>query len=235
MSARDELFTRLKADRGDDAPGDAALAAELDRVFAALPVPSREGLLQRFVERLNEAGGEARVHESVEHFLGWLIGELRDSGAASVVLASHKDFAEMGLSTKISATLPALRVHELPAAFSAEAHSAMIAEAEAAAMGIGRALAGFADSGAIAILSSRNESRSLSLLPETHLAVLREADILPDLGNFSHEMTELLKTDKTSAITLVGGPSKTADIEKVLVTGVHGPRRFLVAVIRKSA
>jgi L-lactate dehydrogenase complex protein LldG len=234
MSARNDLFTRLKADRGDSAPGESALAFALDDVFAALPKPSREGLLQRFVERLNEAGGEARVHESVDDFLVWLIEELRVSEAASVVLASHKDFADQGLSTKIAAALPGVRVHALPERFTPETHAAMIADAEAAAMGIGRAVAGFADSGAVAIISSRNESRSLSLLPETHLALLREEDILPDLGAFAHEMTELLKNDQTSAITLVAGPSKTADIEKVLVTGVHGPRRFLIAVIKRS-
>jgi len=232
MNARDELFFRLRGD--GRAQRDASeLTAGLDRVFENLPAARQgEALLERFLSRLEEAGGEGRVHASLEDFSAWMHAEAVRVGATSVLLASHRAF-HGAFAASIGGD--GITVHRLPDGTSALDRAAAIETAAAADFGIGMADAGFADSGAIAVSASRNESRSLSLLPETHVAVLREEDIVSDMAAAAASMTAMLAEDRTSAITLVAGPSKTADIEKVLVTGVHGPRRFLVAVIRKAA
>lgn len=98
-------------------------------------------------------------------------------------------------------------------------------------LGIGRAAIGIADSGVIVVPSLPAESRALSLLTDVHLAILRARDIVMTLADAMPLIAALRTAHPSAAVTLIGGPSKTADIEKVLITGVHGPRTFAVALI----
>jgi L-lactate utilization protein LutC len=113
-----------------------------------------------------------------------------------------------------------------PSQANADAH-----EYAATDVGVTVALAGLADSGAIVVSSSESESRSVSLLSTEHVALLPEGRILPSLLQAAPLLRNLASPDGSSAATLVGGPSKTADIEKVLVTGVHGPAMLTIIVV----
>jgi L-lactate dehydrogenase complex protein LldG len=77
-----------------------------------------------------------------------------------------------------------------------------------------------AESGSIAIKPSANHGRGLSLVPMYHIAVVEPRQILPDMIDlFAH-----LRDDPDRGnVILISGPSKTADIEMNVVTGVHGP------------
>ena len=83
---------------------------------------------------------------------------------------------------------------------------------------ISHAAYGLADTGSVVLLSS-DEPRSRSLLPWTHITVVREDTILGGL----EELFERLGSDLPSAVTIVTGPSRSADIEQRLAVGVHGP------------
>jgi len=74
----------------------------------------------------------------------------------------------------------------------------------------------------------------VSLLPSIHMAVIRLEQILENLKEFY----TLLKWDPrqqteglTHTMTLISGPSKTADIEATLVHGAHGPRELVIFVL----
>lgn len=91
-------------------------------------------------------------------------------------------------------------------------------------VGISGAVAGIAETGTLVIPSGVGKLQSASLLPETHLAILRAADILP-------RMVDALKRPElrtAAAVALVSGPSRTADIEMTLTIGVHGPGEVFV-------
>jgi L-lactate dehydrogenase complex protein LldG len=77
-----------------------------------------------------------------------------------------------------------------------------------------------AETGSLVIDGSRDHGRSLSLVPPVHVAVVERRCLLPDLV----DLFARLAHDATRANTvIITGPSKTADIEMNLVTGVHGP------------
>jgi len=81
------------------------------------------------------------------------------------------------------------------------------------------ALYGLADTGSVVLAASPDEPRARSLLPAVHISLLREDRILPGLA----ELFEELGTDLPSALAIVTGPSRSADIEQTLTVGVHGP------------
>ena len=85
--------------------------------------------------------------------------------------------------------------------------------------GVSRAIYGLADTGSVVLAASPDEPRARSLLPDVHVSLLREADILPDLA----ALFERLDGELPSALAIVTGPSRSADIEQKLTVGVHGP------------
>ena len=84
---------------------------------------------------------------------------------------------------------------------------------------VSRAVYGLADTGSVVLAASPAEPRARSLLPDVHVSVLAEDAILPGLD----ELFERLGGDLPSALAIVTGPSRSADIEQELVIGVHGP------------
>jgi L-lactate utilization protein LutC len=103
-------------------------------------------------------------------------------------------------------------------------------DALAADAGITVAAYGLADTGTLVLCSSEGDHRLDSLLPPLHIAILRARDIVPDLPALFDRLAAERRFDKHSAITLVRGPSRTADIELALTVGVHGPERVRVVI-----
>lgn len=81
------------------------------------------------------------------------------------------------------------------------------------------------DSGSLALVAGPGRQRAVSLLPPVHLCLVPRSALLPDVS----ALPELLRRFRDpsgqlpSCLNLVTGPSSTADIELVLVRGVHGP------------
>ena len=86
-----------------------------------------------------------------------------------------------------------------------------------------------AETGTLVIRHRPEHGRLLSLVPFVHVAVVQPKNFLPDLV----DLFERLGTDGTGGgVTLISGPSKTADIEMNVVTGVHGPNVVRVYVLQ---
>jgi len=80
--------------------------------------------------------------------------------------------------------------------------------------------AAIAETGSLVVASDRRHSRGTFVVPPVHVAVVRASLIRPDLLD---HMRALPAEDMPACTVLVTGPSKTADIEGILITGVHGP------------
>jgi L-lactate dehydrogenase complex protein LldG len=86
-----------------------------------------------------------------------------------------------------------------------------------------------AETGSLVMRSSPQMGRALSLVPMFHVAVIEPKVILPDLV----DLFDRLKDEGIGgSVTLVSGPSKTADIEMNVVTGVHGPNVVKVFLLQ---
>jgi L-lactate dehydrogenase complex protein LldG len=81
-----------------------------------------------------------------------------------------------------------------------------------------------AETGSVLLKMNAGQSRFISLLPPVHIAMLPASKIVPDIYTWAANRTG----DMPSQLVIISGPSKTADIEKTLVIGVHGPKRFII-------
>lgn len=103
------------------------------------------------------------------------------------------------------------------------------AELVKAEVGVTGADYGLADTGTLVMLA-KSDPRLLSLLPPVHIAVLPVNKLLSGLDEL---MTVLPQpAAQTASMVLITGPSRTADIEQILVRGVHGPGELHVVLIR---
>jgi len=96
---------------------------------------------------------------------------------------------------------------------------------EEAPLGLSWAIGAVAETGTV-ILSSQ-EGRLIQLLPPTHLVFVPTSRLYPSLG----EALGALEAQLPSALGLHSGPSKSADIGQIMVKGVHGPGRLVVALL----
>jgi L-lactate dehydrogenase complex protein LldG len=99
-------------------------------------------------------------------------------------------------------------------------------------VGITSADYALAETGTLVMLSSPREARMISLLPPAHIAVFPRSRLLANLD----ELLAILPNpaEQTSSMVLITGPSRTADIEQILVRGVHGPGEILAVIVEES-
>jgi L-lactate dehydrogenase complex protein LldG len=96
------------------------------------------------------------------------------------------------------------------------------------------AFAGIAETGTLVTTSGPDHPVTLNLLPDTHIVVLREADIV---GGYEEVWTRLRqrygKDRMPRTVNTISGPSRTGDIEQTIELGAHGPRRLHILVVRE--
>ena len=87
--------------------------------------------------------------------------------------------------------------------------------------------AAVAESGTLLLASGAGRPQTSSLLPEVHIAILRKEDIFENLP----QVLALREALDASYVSLISGPSRTADIEMTLTIGVHGPAEVHVICV----
>ena len=100
-----------------------------------------------------------------------------------------------------------------------------ISFSEKANIGIVHAEYGLAESGGIVLFSDKDRGRSVSLLPEKSIVVLRKSQVLPRVAQLAKVLHDKAQQGERmpSCVNIISGPSATADIELIKVIGVHGP------------
>ncbi|HSQ05571.1 MAG TPA: lactate utilization protein C [Burkholderiales bacterium] len=98
------------------------------------------------------------------------------------------------------------------------------------AVGITGAFCAIAETGTLVTLSAPGTPASVSLLPETHVAIVQRARIVRGM----EEVWQLVRKERTAlprAVNFISGPSRTADIEQTVTLGAHGPYRVHIIVV----
>ena len=83
-----------------------------------------------------------------------------------------------------------------------------------------------AQTGSIAVSTRSAGGRALSVLPPVHLVIARRDQLVPDLTAALALWQQRYDQHWPSNLCVITGPSRTGDIEKILVMGAHGPKRL---------
>jgi L-lactate dehydrogenase complex protein LldG len=81
------------------------------------------------------------------------------------------------------------------------------------------------------IMVSSKNSRRLNVYPETHVVIAYVNQLVDDLKDAFSAIQEKYAGKLPSMISVITGPSRTADIEKTLVMGAHGPRELFLILV----
>lgn len=191
--------------------GEATLEAPRPAESSSATV-DRDALVREFAQRLGAVGGVA-----------WRVGDLAAAAACidELIAETHADvvaFADapftQRLREQVASTVDKIGPEDRHA----------IARC---ALGVTTARAAIAETGSLLLDAAQERYRLVSLLPTVHVAVVPVILLLRDLD----EAFDLLGKAPSSAVTLVTGPSRTADIELTLVVGVHGPQALHVILV----
>ena len=88
-----------------------------------------------------------------------------------------------------------------------------------------------AQTGSIIVSSSTNGGRSLSILPHAHVVIARAEQVMGDLSDAFAFIQQRNKDHMPSMISFITGPSRTGDIERILVLGAHGPKELVLILV----
>ena len=88
-----------------------------------------------------------------------------------------------------------------------------------------------ARTGSLVLSAATAGGRRLSVLPPFHIAVATTAQLVLSLDEALQAYHERGESSRSSYATIITGPSRTSDIEKILVLGAHGPKRLAVMVV----
>ncbi len=143
---------------------------------------------------------------------------LKQQNVRSVVLAAVPPASALASAV----TAAGIRVVDWKSAANTNAHSRLDAQFDVDC-GITGVHAALAETGTLVLCSDAHHSRGLSLVPPLHIAIVRPSEILPDMIDYWSRIRGIPGSELPSSMVFITGPSKTADIEGELVTGVHGP------------
>jgi len=217
-SVKDALGNRDRSNNSHDAAGPAAVPVAQSA--------QRAELASSFARELEEVGGKflgILTPAEVTNRIVTLAGEI---GAKTVALGQ-------GVALDMDAIGEALEradfriVRTVPVADTERA--AMRARVADAELGIAEADFAIASTGTLAVVSTANRPSSLTLLPPASLVIVQIDHVMANLAAVIAEMGPAGVA--ANRLTLITGPSRTADIEKRIVLGVHGPKSLHVIVV----
>ncbi|HEY0792635.1 MAG TPA: lactate utilization protein [Chthoniobacterales bacterium] len=146
---------------------------------------------------------------------------------AAVRDAHHWTRAAVHRNELLDAVVPSLQLEMLYTEQRPDA-----AALETCSVGITACDALVAQTGSILLTARSAGGRSLSVLPPHHVVVARGDQLVPDLPAAFDLLKSRYGFRYPSFTTLITGPSRTGDIERILVLGAHGPKNLTIVLMR---
>jgi len=214
MAARERILQRIRRRQGR---GGAVSAAE------------REGI-ETYLRRhprgpLRELAGDL-VARFLEHAQASAATVERVAGLAEVPAAVAR-YLEAHRLPKSGCIWPALKQLDWKSA-------GLMLEARAARdedpVGVSGVFCALAETGTLMLCSGPDTPATVSLLPETHVAIVPVARIVATMED-GWDLARAEFGQLPRAVNFISGPSRTADIEQTIVLGAHGPYRVHVVIV----
>lgn len=215
MSAKDEILQRVR--NGVGKPDFAAR-----RVLAEAYLAART----RGPQPQIAADLAVRFQQKAEYLVS-TVEVVANSGAAPAAVARY--LAANQLGQQAVCTHDVLELNWAEQGLSVAARAAVDADL----VGISGCFCAIAETGTLLLLSGPQTPATVSLLPETHIALVPMARLVPTMEDaFALLQREHGKLPR--AVNFISGPSRTGDIEQTLILGAHGPCRVHLILLESQ-
>jgi len=210
--AREEILNRVRTALSgrDRAPASPLPPTMLVAPRVAGDVNAEIDLL---IAEIGKLGGRAQRISGREELHSALCDLVRSESVKKVTLWQTRELRDFGLEGAFASQGVEIVAHD--------ADKRTLAECD---LGVTGADAALPETGTLVLRAAPEHPQLASLLPRVHLAIVRPTALRPDL----HQVLEEIKGDPR--VHFISGPSRTADIEKTLAIGVHGPKTLYVWV-----
>jgi len=186
----------------------------------------RTELIAQFTRELEAVGGAFLGIYAPDEIRARTVALAREIGAHTAAIGS-------GITLDTAAVTRALEqagIAVIRPGGSSDAERASFRDRVAGCdLGIVEADAAIASTGTFAVIGRPDSPNSLTLLPPSNLIIVNADRMQPDLAATVAAIGA--ETITTKRLALITGPSRTADIEKMIVLGVHGPKKLYALVI----
>jgi L-lactate dehydrogenase complex protein LldG len=183
---------------------------------------------ETFTERLDLFRANAAQLKAEFHLLATptdvaaRVQALRDAGSWSRIASHSGRWSDLACG---AAALPVVRTDSPFDRNALETCDAAITECDAL----------IAQTGSVLVTGRSAGGRALSVLPPHHVVIATAAQLVPDLPTAFELLKKKYAPDYPSFISLITGPSRTGDIERILVLGAHGPRQLTILCVQEPA
>lgn len=188
-------------------------------------IKSQNEIIDIFERELNRCGGNPAVCDSDEKLLSGISDVLKKQNAMTIVYDKN---IKKEIIIELQKTFPDKKIEPLNSSSSPEEIKDKLSRTD-----IGVSIADYliAETGTAVIFSNNTEGRILSILTPVNIIIAEKNNVLPDMKTLLKVISDKYG-DKIphSAIIFITGPSRTADIEKILIIGVHGPKELFVFI-----
>ncbi|MEP6668881.1 MAG: LUD domain-containing protein [Chthoniobacter sp.] len=174
----------------------------------ALFAQQSEALRTEFRECPSEAGAAKHI-AALAAELGWK------------TIALHAGELTDAIAERLPKTLAVLRVDSGYTKGALESCDAGLTECESL----------IAQTGSVCVTALSSGGRALSVLPPHHIVIAQKSQLVNDLSGAYELLAQKYEGGYPSFISFITGPSRTGDIERILVLGAHGPKKLTVLLI----
>jgi L-lactate dehydrogenase complex protein LldG len=212
MSSRDDILKRVRAGVGKD--DFARRKAVAEAYMAAHPRGPQPTLSNELATRF----------QAKAEYLSSTVEQIETMSDAPAAVARH--LASLSLGVQAVATPDVAGLAWVAAGLDVSGRVAVDADK----VGISGCFCAIAETGTLLLLSGPASPATVSLLPETHIALVPVSRIVATM----EDAFALLRAERGSlprAANFISGPSRTGDIEQTIVLGAHGPCRVHLILV----
>lgn len=192
-------------------------ATDAFRAWLPLVGPGLDEQIALFGQNAIALKADFRVLSSTDEAVRQLVTLSTENGWKRV--ATHRNSIASGLADKL----------DLRCLFTDPGYSA--AELEKCDVAITGCDALVAQTGSVLVTTQSAGGRALSVLPPHHIVIARRSQMLPDLATALQLARKLYAPNWPSFLSFITGPSRTGDIERILVLGAHGPKKLTIFLV----
>ena len=188
-----------------------------------------DALMGRLEITAAEAGWTVHRAKSKEQAAEYIRDVVQDLKATSVVRSAHDALDNLDLETKFDLIGVQSQLIAKGYGLDSDALRQKVIKADLGITGVDYAIV---ETGSCVIIPRQGVSRIVSLVPPVHIAVVRKGQVLADLDQlFTLCRDDFLDANLGSYMNIISGPSRSADIEYTLITGVHGPEEVHMVLL----